>query len=442
MWNGDRRGTLEERFLTYAMPVMVAGITMAPPAILALGGRDLDAADFLVTQSATGVSAFLLRFVTFSAVMVSLAVLLARLGQKDEVGWRGAGVLVGFLAYFATNSVLNAAFGTVRDLDYRVVYAVLLIGAVYGTRAWTGRTMQLAVKSSLLIVMLASFAVAMIEPRVAVTTYAHELRLPLVPFRLWGLGNNANSFAAQGLLLLILTIEQPYRQPWLTATSAVTSMAAILLAQSETIWVATALVVPSLLVYRGIGFRGVRHVSRPEPWLSAGEVALVLAASAAAAAFVLSRLATTGIEEMILAHSDEMLNGRGRIWQVALQLFHDNALFGYGLTAWDEEFRAEIGMPFAFHAHNQFLQSLSVGGLLGLAGLMIYLGALGHAALRLARPTGGAAPAMLVGLFLMRMVTEVPFALDTILADVFLPHVALFHLLVSRPALPDVRSPR
>ena len=66
------------------------------------------------------------------------------------------------------------------------------------------------------------------------------------------------------------------------------------------------------------------------------------------------------------------LTGRTEIWAVALQTWKANPLFGYGAAMWDDEFRRAVGMDFAYNAHNQFLQSLSVAGGLGLAGLLVY----------------------------------------------------------------------
>ncbi len=119
---------------------------------------------------------------------------------------------------------------------------------------------------------------------------------------------------------------------------------------------------------------------------------------------------------------------------MAYETFLENPLFGYGITAWDRAFRAKLNMPFAFHAHNQVMQSLSVGGLLGALGLVFYLTMLSYYSLRLARFTRGLAPALLA-LILVRSISEVPLDVTTLLAGDFVTHLCLFMVLAGSAAM-------
>jgi O-antigen ligase len=78
-------------------------------------------------------------------------------------------------------------------------------------------------------------------------------------------------------------------------------------------------------------------------------------------------------------------------------------------------------------AHNQFLQTLSVAGTVGLVGLVVYLGTLVRYAIRAARPSRGLSIAILV-LVLLRCVTETPLSLDSFLSGAFVTQLLLFHL--------------
>ena len=127
------------------------------------------------------------------------------------------------------------------------------------------------------------------------------------------------------------------------------------------------------------------------------------------------------------------LTGRSTVWLVALQVFGDSPIFGYGLQAWGPEHRAAIGLPFAFHAHNQLLQSLSVAGAVGGLSLLVYFAALIKAAWRAAPRTGGVSLGLLL-FVAIRCVGEAPLELTGLFIGEFVTHFLLFVLLVHEPA--------
>jgi O-antigen ligase len=110
-------------------------------------------------------------------------------------------------------------------------------------------------------------------------------------------------------------------------------------------------------------------------------------------------------------------------------MYIENPLFGFGPSAWGDDFRANHGMSFAFHAHNQVLHTLSVSGVVGFAGLTFYFIALSIRAFSLRHQTSGVSVAMVLGLIYPRMLTEVPLNVDVILSDNLLVHLAVFYFL-------------
>ena len=121
------------------------------------------------------------------------------------------------------------------------------------------------------------------------------------------------------------------------------------------------------------------------------------------------------------------LSGRAQIWLAALDAWRANPLFGYGPTAWGPLHRLSIGMPFAFSAHNQFLQSLSGAGTLGLLSLLTYLGLLSVCAWRASAATRGVSLALLV-IVLLRCMTEAPFSAATLFNGDTLTQLVLFRI--------------
>jgi O-antigen ligase len=131
--------------------------------------------------------------------------------------------------------------------------------------------------------------------------------------------------------------------------------------------------------------------------------------------------------------------GRGQIWSVAINAWLDNPAFGYGPEIWGTEYRAQIGMQFAFSAHNQFLQSLSAAGALGFACLMIYLWLLGRYAVQASNKTKGVAFALFL-LTILRSMTETPLAINTLFNGEFLVHLLLFQIVIRGAPFDNQRS--
>ena len=88
-------------------------------------------------------------------------------------------------------------------------------------------------------------------------------------------------------------------------------------------------------------------------------------------------------------------------------------------------------MPFAFSAHNQFLQSLSAAGIIGLIGLLLYLIVLGTHANQLAARSGGVTMALFV-FMLLRCMTETPMDITGMFSGEFIVHLLLVQLLMCR----------
>ena len=105
------------------------------------------------------------------------------------------------------------------------------------------------------------------------------------------------------------------------------------------------------------------------------------------------------------------LTGRSTIWAEAWRTWMANLWFGYGPKVWGPLHRARIGLPFAFHAHKQLMQSLSGAGLFGGITMLAYLTCMLGASLRAARHTRGVSLALAV-VMLARAMTEAPLELD------------------------------
>lgn len=438
--------TLEGRFRRAVLPAIAVLVALAPPVGVVLAGRDLADMDYLTHLDAGGLSAWLLRLSTASIVGLALVRIVGRLFRTPAVPARGPGagaadathaglpLLLGFCAYYAGNVLLPAAFGTIPSFALPMLYPLAVIGAIYTSRHYEPSDWLDAARWSLLVFLLASLLASAIDPGLTTQYGSTETRLPGMTYRYWGLGSNPNSIAPLALLLMLLTIHRPFRFKGLTLAALAVGALILLLAQSQTTWGAAALVLAPFAAYRLRHRRGARPAA--SDWTPARMLALVgvlLAVALAVALLVIELKVGSGMRSDFASAMEASrkgkeiseLSGRTQIWMIALDVWQQSPLFGYGPTIWSDAFRATWRVPFAFHAHNQFMQSLGAAGIVGVLGLLAYLGALAVGALRAARASRGLAPALVV-VMLVRMITEVPLELSTVLLGDFLFQATTF----------------
>jgi len=243
--------------------------------------------------------------------------------------------------------------------------------------------------------------------------------LPNVDFRLFGVTPHSNSLGPLAAAYVVLEMASPThsraRILHLLATVGV-----LLFAQSKTAWVFILSV-------------GVIYVlQKARQWFFGaaagyGTVTIFTLTVLASAIVMWLLMVATGSFELRMYESGgeiETLTGRIYIWAITLNVWQDNPLFGYGLGLWDEDFRAHYGLLFAGHAHNQFVQVLGSSGIVGLAGLLIYLGTLFVNVIRIAG--NNVVPALLFGLIAIDCFTEAPLRNYHIFDAFFLIHLFLF----------------
>lgn len=435
----------QSRVPRFALPVIGAILAFVPPVGIVLTGRNLSLKNinFLESVDPGGLAAWILRVSSAVLVALAIAAILVNVMDRTQRPTAGRPLLFAFVAYFTTNIVLNSAFGTVPDFVASNLYALLLVLAVFLLREQGYAGFVNAVKWGLFLTMVGSFAFIPVDPALVMQTNTLEVRLPFVNFRFWGIGSGPNSIGPLAVVQLLLTIHLPFRSRFLQFLSLLSAGGVLLLAQSQTSWLSAALIFPPYLIYRWLTDEVKGAQRRLSPLLVAATVLLGGAMTLAAASFFVNWVEVfdtlAGFLGIGPVSTDRIMSGRGQIWAVAFTTFLENPLFGYGITAWDSAFRAKINLPYAFHAHNQLVQALSVGGLLGAAGFLLYVFTLAYYSLKLARFTRGLAPALLT-LMLVRSITEVPFSLGTVLIGEFLTQLTLFALLAGSIGLASARA--
>ncbi|SNS74392.1 O-antigen ligase [Noviherbaspirillum humi] len=415
---------------------MIYPLLILPMGIQAiLNNRNVSNADLEIGSvggTETGLTTWMLRVVTMLVLGICLARMVSVSQSNAPRGKTGRALFLAFLAFFITSVVINNIFGTKPTFDQRAIYPVFIFTALYFSRNKDAGVAIDAMKVSLLLFFLASCAMAVVKPQLAVQRdYAGWI--PGFNIRFWGLGSNPNSIGPMALVFILLLLHKPFRNWLLQHLSLLLGLAVLFLSQSKTAWAATMICVPMLLIARMMyapqaGGRGrspyaLRRLAIPLMLAALGIGAVLIALFYTMQA---DRLAAVANQQQVTS-----LSGRTAIWNVAVETWLRNPLFGYGTTMWDEEFRRMIGMNFAYNAHNQFMQTLSVAGVLGIIGLLAYGAMLLRYCLAANRHTGGLALAMFALLF-VRCFTEAPFNLSTIFSGEMVTQTILFTLIVNK----------
>ena len=136
----------------------------------------------------------------------------------------------------------------------------------------------------------------------------------------------------------------------------------------------------------------------------------------------------------------DTMSGRTAIWKAAIAEGAKHPVFGYGLEMWGDDYRRATGLYSAFHAHNQLLQAVSVGGGVAVLGLLVYLGALTASAFAVARQTRGVSLALL-SVLIVRAITEVPMQITAISGGDFVAHLAFVFFLATQVRTARVHAP-
>ena len=321
-------------------------------------------------------------------------------------------LLLAFVVFWTGTVALPALFGANPLISHDYAYPLVIgIAAVLATGIERDKAMQ-AARDSMMLLMAASLLLIPFEPAMVLDNAYGQGLLPGVP-RLGGLAQHAVAMGLLSQLGLLCLQASPYRHAWLNRLAWVVGLAALLMAQSKTAWIAFVVSSLCLIAFRS-GPNLWRRISDPKnPAL--GVLSLLLAITgliALGGTLVFSDLGGRIGDYMATSEGAELasLTGRDKIWLIAYDEWERNPIFGYGPTLWNAEFRASIGVAHATHGHNQFMDTLSRSGSVGAASLVIYAVVLLVLSIRYTVHSRGLSLALFLAIA-MRAISEVPLAL-------------------------------
>lgn len=393
----------------YAMVVMVALSTI-------LSGRDLSLVSLNFEEAPVTLRHPVMRWLQplLSLLMLTVAGerILSYWFNKEKNSHAPLALLLSYIIFWLGTVISPALLGAHPAISHDYLYPLVIgVAAILVT----GVERDVAFKAARDILFLFMTAGVLLIPfktgMVLETTYSQGL-LPGVP-RLAGLAAHAVSLAILAQLGLICLLTLPFERKWLNRLAWIIGLTVLFLAQSKTTWIAFFLCwLCFVSIQQGpTFFRRLVDPVRPEFGVTS---ILILMLIVLVIGLVLM-FGDIGTRVTIFFNSAEgaqlaSLTGRDKIWAIAYDEWQRNPLFGYGPLIWETDFRISIGMPNATHAHNQFMDTLSRSGIIGVVALLIYTLVLTVMSIRYARESKGLTLALFI-LLMMRSVSEVPLSL-------------------------------
>lgn len=338
-----------------------------------------------------------------------------------------------YLFFFVFSTVLSMFFGTRGGGDYSLLYTpiILVMFMLLGGMTYAELVKFGCVISGLFVFF--SLVVALIYPEVAIEKpYVGSIKI--VDFRLWGLASHANAMGPIALFFL-LTLTQVIIDRKYKIIFTIIGLLALLLSQSKTVWVISLMSLTVVYVFSSdVKCKSKCHgVGRDEQSLAFSRLLIIIYTISILLCVTYYSGLLDVIIEKLMGGSDSVslrtFTGRTLIWQLTIDEWLYNPLFGYGPELWGVEYRYKMGMMYAGQAHNQFVQTLGDSGLVGLFGLIVYLFTLFFYSVKFCRRTNGLSFALSLLIFI-RTISETPLKTSRIFEVPFFIHAFLFLLLL------------
>lgn len=378
-----------------------AGIVFAlaafqPLVVLLLSARTVEATGAVSDVSGT----VRLLGEAMNIVMLAFAATLV-LFPHERAGAAGRLLLGGVWGMALALFVANAFSPSPGSLRYELYFAVGFTAVVLGVPDRV--TMMLWGRRVLRVIVAVSLIAAVIAPGWAFIgkgTTGYDRTIFGIP-RLTGLSPHPNDLSVIAVLALLLEVGFRNGSRRTAVLAGTAAAACIILAQSNTGYVAAAVGLLTLVAARRASHRAM---------LAATGLALLAVYLVNPGLLVPRRLTDSSYVDSV--------SGRTAIWRLSLDEWHRHVLTGYGSNMYSPTYLSShfpINMQQATNGHDQFVQTLADSGLLGVTALTAVLAGLVFCAWRARRVDGGLAIA-LVATFLTFGITETPLRVISVAA--------------------------
>jgi O-antigen ligase len=210
--------------------------------------------------------------------------------------------------------------------------------------------------SFLVIFIYGSLLAAILAPSWGIQS-DYEGSLAIFRLRLFGMANHANSLAPFALIVIMLSFFPEYKLRG-ELFHRVSSIIVLFFSQSKTTWIISLI---CLIIYHFLRWKSI-HNSLLKALLGMSVVGIIIYSFAFGAYYF-------GSQTIAVINNPDVITLTGRlfIWLYAWSYWLENPWIGHGYSAWSSNKIIENLSVFKWaapNAHNQFLQSLTEGGII------------------------------------------------------------------------------
>lgn len=391
------------------LPLALLAILVATMAAPLLTGRVITKGALITGEAVENVysSFWVTRLITLCVLALCAERILRFVIRREWGNVRGWSLFWSFVIFVLSNQIANGIFGSHPSFDHKYLYAFpVYFGFFLVAQNQAEACLRLA-RNSLLLFFICSVIAAVIVPGSVIET-GYSGFLPGISIRYHGLGTHANGIGPLAVALMICLWRFPYDSSRLNLLAWVLVSTSLILSQSKTSILTASVVGILLTLYNHRG--RVNSSQRSNLFIGITACFCFLLSGIIAVAWLGIETGQRFIAQMDVGNANSVvsLTGRTWIWFLSWQEFVASPIFGYGPSIWGPDYRESAGLLIAPHAHNQFMQSLSSGGVVGAAGLFFYTVILTTYAIRAAKRSKGISLAF-ISLMFIRSLTETPF---------------------------------
>lgn len=347
----------------------------------------------------------------------------------------------GMTVFFLTNVISPALFSAHPTMTHEYFYAYI---ACCGAILMTEREADMAfltARNGFYVFLLTGLIVMVLRPSLVLNSNYIGL-IPFLKVRLAGLANHPNGLGVIALLFMVSMWRFPFGNALLRWSGWMIAYANLVLAQSKTCWIAFFIAVTVIFWAQYRHLIKKHFLNYRSPYFSVMVLSTAMIAVTGLCIVFMFLGAGDKIEHFFTTRTGAELasfSGRDIIWNIALEEFHKHPIFGYGLPMWDEDFRKSINMANATSAHSQFYQSLSVAGIVGFTGLLLYIFSLIIMTIKTFSRSKGFSLAIFF-ILMSGCFSEVPLVMDSFGASPVIAHGLLLAILTSNYATSRKKS--
>ena len=356
-----------------------------------------------------GLAGWGIRLTSVIAVLGCIDQLLRYWRSQPRVSGPQAALLVSFLFFWLTNTVIPANFAAhPGPFQLPWLYTLLLTPALLTLSEESVRKVLQSCRNAIVLFCAAGMAVIVVKPSM-VLDYSYNLGfIPGMP-RFTGFASHPVGMGLFASTAIWCLMAEPLTKKWLNRLAMACCLAALCLSQAKA---AVFSFLPGVIILAYYRLRPGEGKNRRLGDFNVLYGLLFICIGTSLLGLLFYALFGNGLNSLadLLQPGNGApvftLTGRDKIWAIALQEWRASPVFGYGLEIFGDEYGVSIHMLNATSGHSQFYDALGRSGLVGTAGAMIYFAVLAGLGIKYARASHGLSLALAMSLVL-RAVTEV-----------------------------------